>query len=151
MQHGLRDFASWKSSFCTKRLISQLRNWLLAWCDWLPMAITSPFQLWFVHCLKCWTPDFPSFKTTYSMHEMDSIKCSKCVQEFLSSWILHVRFLSLFLLLTFMICFWQRTIKLQSLDYSCKWASICFAMNSIELSSILDCFGDKKAIKNTKT
>ena len=29
--------------------------------------------------------------------------------------------------------------------------SICFAMDSKELSSILDCFGDQKANKNTKT
>ena len=46
---------------------------------------------------------------------------------------------------------WQRTTKLQSLDSSCKWASICFAMDYIKLSLILDCFGDQKAIKNTKT
>ena len=46
---------------------------------------------------------------------------------------------------------WQRTKKLQSLDSSCKWASICFAIDYIELSLILDFFGEKKAIKNTKT
>ena len=28
---------------------------------------------------------------------------------------------------------------------------ICFAMDSIELSLILDCFSDQKAIENTKT
>ena len=94
---------------------------------------------------------FRSFETTYSIHEIDSKKCSKCVQQLLSSWILHVRFLSLFSLLAFMICFWQRIIKLQSLGSSCKWASNCFAMDSIELSSILDCFGDQNTIKNTKT
>ncbi|RVW81533.1 Retrovirus-related Pol polyprotein from transposon 297 [Vitis vinifera] len=38
------------------------------------MAITSSFQLRFVHHLKRWTLDFPSFETTYSMHEMDSKK-----------------------------------------------------------------------------
>ena len=69
----------------------------------------------------------------------------------LSSWILHVRFLSLLSLLAFMICFWQRTIKLQSLGSSRKWASNCFSTDSIELSSILDCFGDQITIKNTKT
>ena len=58
---------------------------------------------------------------------------------------LHVRFLSLFFLLAFLICFWQRTTKLQSLDSSCKWASICFAIDYTELSLILDCFGDKKS------
>ena len=50
-----------------------------------------------------------------------------------------------------MICLWQRTIKLQSLGSSCKWASNCFAMDFIELSLILDCFGDQITIKNTKT
>ena len=139
------------SGFRKGRLISQQRNFPTAWCGCLQMAITSLFQLQFAHCLKRWTADFPSFKTTYSMDEMDSRKCSKYVQHFLSSWILHVRFLSLFSLLAFMICFWKRIIELQSLGSSCKWASNCFAMDSIELSSILDCFGDQKAIKNTKT
>ena len=63
--------------------------------------------------------NFLGFETTYSMHEMDSRKCSKSVQQLMSSWILHVRFLSLFSLLAFMICLWQRTIKLQSLCSSC--------------------------------
>ena len=141
-----------KGWFRSKHLvISQLRNWPLAWCDWLLMAITFSFQLRFAHSLKRWIPDFPSFEKTYSMHEMDSRKFSKCVQQLLSSWILHVRFLSLFSLLAFMICLWQRIIKLQSLDSSCKWASNCFAKDSIELSSILDCFDDQNTIKNTKT
>ena len=50
-----------------------------------------------------------------------------------------------------MICLWQRTIKLQNLGSSCKWASNCFSMDSIKLSLILDCFGDQITIKNTKT
>ena len=70
-----------------------LRNFRIAWRSCLQTAITSSFQLQFVHHLKRWTPDFPSFKTTYSMHEMDSRKYSKYVQQLLSSWILHVRFL----------------------------------------------------------
>ena len=36
-----------------------LRNWLSAWCDWLTMDLTSPFQLRFMYHLKCWTADFP--------------------------------------------------------------------------------------------
>ena len=144
MGFGLRNFRN-------KRLILQLRNFRTAWCGCIQTAITSSFQLQFVHCLKCWTPDFLSFETTYGMNEMESRKYSKCVQQFLSSWILHVRFLSLLLLLAFMICFWKRTIKLQSLGSSCKWDSNFFAMDSIELSSILDCFGDQNTIKNTKT
>ena len=66
----------------------------LALCSCLQTTITSLFQLQFVHHLKSWTPNFPSFETTYSMHKMNSRKYSKCVQELLSSRILHVRFLS---------------------------------------------------------
>ena len=140
------DFAALLLWFRSQGLISHS-----AWCDLILMAITSSFELRFIHRLKCWIPDFPSFETTYSMNEMNSRKCSKCVQELLFSWILHVRFLSLLSLLAFLICFWQRTIKLQSLGSSCKWASNFFAMDFIEISSILDCFGGQNTIKNTKT
>ena len=83
-------------------VVSQLRNTLRNFrssirstlCGCFQLAITSSFQLQFTYRLKRWTPDFPRFKTRYSMHEMDSRKYSKCVQQFLSSWILHVRFLS---------------------------------------------------------
>nr|CAN78344.1 hypothetical protein VITISV_026337 [Vitis vinifera] len=61
-------------------VVSQLRNILrnfrssfrstLHGC--LQIAITSSFQLQFVYHLKIWTPDFLSFETRYSMHEMDS-------------------------------------------------------------------------------
>ena len=40
---------------------------------------------------------------------------------------------------------------LQSFSSSCFWASNCFAQDSKELSSILDCFGDHITNKNTKT
>ena len=40
---------------------------------------------------------------------------------------------------------------LQSFGSSCFWAFHCFAMDSKELSSISDCFGDKKSYQNTKT
>ena len=70
-----------------RKLISQLRNFRSAWCDCLQMAITSSFQLRFAHCLKRWTPDFPRFKTIYSVYKMDSRKFSKCVLQLLSSWI----------------------------------------------------------------
>ena len=40
---------------------------------------------------------------------------------------------------------------LQSFDSSCFWAFHCLAMDSKELSSISDCFGDKKSYQNTKT
>ena len=72
-----------------------LRNWPSTWCDWLPMALTSSFQLRFVLRLKRWIADFLSFETTYSMHQMDSRKCCKSIKQLMSSWILHVRFVSL--------------------------------------------------------
>ena len=83
-------------------LVLQLRNTLrnfrssihLALHSCLQTTITSSFQLQFVYRFKCWTPNFSSFKKTYSMHKMNSRKYSKCVQELLSSRILHVRFLS---------------------------------------------------------
>ena len=39
---------------------------------------------------------------------------------------------------------------LQSFGSTCFWAFHCFSMDSKELSSISDCFGDKKAIKTPK-
>ena len=74
-------------------VVSQLRNTLRnfrssfrsALCSCLQTAITSSFQLQFNHRLKCWTPHFPSFEKTYSMHEMDSLKYSKCVPQLPSS------------------------------------------------------------------
>ena len=39
---------------------------------------------------------------------------------------------------------------LQSFTSSCFWAFHCFAMDSKELFSISDCFGDQKAIKTPK-
>ena len=41
-----------------------LRNWPSTWCDRLPMALTSSFQLRFMHRLKHWIVDFLSFETT---------------------------------------------------------------------------------------
>ena len=69
-------------------VVSQLRNTLRNFrrafrstlCSCLQTAITSSFQLRFIHRLKRWTPNFLRFETKYSMHEMDSIKYSKCVQ-----------------------------------------------------------------------
>ena len=62
------EFISWISK--------SFRNDPLALCSCFQMAITSSFQFWFAHCLKCWTPDLPSFKTIYCMYKMDSKKCS---------------------------------------------------------------------------
>ena len=84
-----------RNYFAAKGWFRSLRNWPLGWCDRLPMGVTSSFQLWFVNRLKHWTAYFPSFETTYNMHQMDFWKYSKSVKQFMSSWILHVRFLSL--------------------------------------------------------
>ena len=120
--------------FAAKSWFRSPRNWPLAWCDQFPMALTPSFQLRITHRLKRWIADFPSFKTTYSMHKLSSRKCSKSGWQLLSSWILHGRFLfadsccplkyfmvdfSLLPLLAFMICLWQRTSKLQSFGSSC--------------------------------
>ena len=48
-----------------------------AWSDWLALAATSLFQLRIVHRLKYWIFDFLSFEMVYSMHQLDSRKCSK--------------------------------------------------------------------------
>ena len=69
-----------------QRVVLQLRNTLrnggttakskkfLLWlcAVHLQMAITSSFQIQIVHRLKRWTPDFPSFKMRYSMHNFSS-------------------------------------------------------------------------------
>ena len=77
----------------SKADFAALRNWPSAWSDQLPMAVTPSFQLRIVHRLKHWIANFPSFETTYSMHELSSKKCSKSVLQWLSSRMLHVRFL----------------------------------------------------------
>ena len=51
-------------------------------------------------------------------------------------------------LLAFRICLWRRTLKLRFFMFrTFHW----FAMDSRELSSISDCFGDQITNKNTKT
>ena len=114
------------------------------------MAVTPSFQLRIMHCLKRWIANFLIFETTYSMHKLNSKKCSKSGWQWLSFWMLHGGFLSLLSLLAFRICLWQRNIKLQSFGSSCFWASHCFVMDSKELSSISDCFGNQITNKNTK-
>ena len=109
----LRNFTTWRTPFRSPW------NWPLAWCDMLPMALTPPFQLRIMYCLKPWISDFSSFETTYNMNKLSHRKCSKSGYQFLSSWMLHVRFLSLLSLLAFMICLWKRATKLQSFVSSC--------------------------------
>ena len=95
-----------------------------AWSDCLAMVVTPSFQLWIVHRLKHWIVDFLSFKTTYSMHKLDSRKCSKsgwndCHQEC---------FMADFLFASppcIPDCLWQRTLKLQSFG-----SLHCFAKDS---------------------
>ena len=139
------NFATWLLWF------HSLRNCLSAWCDCLPMAITSSFQLWFMHCLKIGLLTSQASKWHIVCIKSTPGSAGNVSYNCYYLGFLHVRFFSLFFLLAFLIWFWQRTTKLQSLDSSCKWASIFFAMDYTKISFILDCFGDQKAIKNTKT
>ena len=66
-----------RSSFRSCEMGFGLRNFRSALCGCLQMAITSSFQLQFVHHLNRWTPDFPSFEMTYSIHNLSSSNCSK--------------------------------------------------------------------------
>ena len=75
-----------------------LRNWPSACYDRLLMALTSSFQLRFVHRMKRWLANFPSFETTYGMHQIGSHKCFKSVRQLMSSCILYVAFILAFLI-----------------------------------------------------
>ena len=112
VQNGCKIFAAKGQHFRSQRLISQPCNILpSAWSDLLAMAVTPSFQLRIAHRLKHWIFNFLSFKTTYRMNKLDFRKCSKngwhdCYQEcFMADF-------SLFPLLAFLICLWQRTSKL---------------------------------------
>ena len=65
------EFISW--------ILKSFRNGFLALCSCLQIAITSSFQLRFVHHLKYWTSDFLSFKEIYGMSKMDFRKYDKFV------------------------------------------------------------------------
>ena len=113
VQNGCEIFTAKGQHFRSPRLISQpCKNLPSTWSDLLAMVGTPSFQLWIAHCLKHWIVDFLSFKTTYSMHKLNSSKCSKsgwndCHQEcFMAG-------SSLLPLLAFRICLWKRTLKLQ--------------------------------------
>ena len=98
--------------FRSKRVISQLCKILHStWSDWLPMAITPSFQLRIAHRLKHWIVDFLRFKMTYSMHKLNSRKCSKSGWHDWYQECFMIDF-SLLPLLAFRICLWQRTSKL---------------------------------------
>ena len=92
------------AKFCSmKDTISQpkadftaLQNWPSTWSDWLPMGVTPSFQFQIVHRLKCWIANFPSFQTKCGMHKLSSRKCSKSGWQWLSSKMLHGRFLFAF-------------------------------------------------------
>ena len=147
------NFASWKCPFRKLNLwFRSYRNCLSAWCSCLPMDITSLFQLWFAHCLKHWTPDFPSFEAIYSMYKMDPRKWSKMCPA--------AALLLNFFMLDSSLCFssldsWFGFSK--GLQSSKAWIlhvnELPFALPWIIQSSpsILDCIGDQKSIKNTKT
>ena len=62
--HNLKDTISLpKADFAAITLwFRSLRNWPLAWCDRLPMALTFSFQFRIIDRLKRWIANFPSFK-----------------------------------------------------------------------------------------
>ena len=71
-------FRSKRTTFSQPKAdFAAVQNLPSAWSDWLPMAVTPSFQLRIVYRLKHWIFDFLSFETTYSMHKLDSRKCSK--------------------------------------------------------------------------
>ena len=96
VQDGYEIISQLKADFVEAFL--RLRNWLSAWCDQLPMALTSSIQLRFTYCLKHQISDFPSFETTYGVYQMDSRKCFKSVKQLMSSCILHAAFILAFLI-----------------------------------------------------
>ena len=122
-QDGCEIISQPKADFAT------LQNWLSAWSDLLPMALTSSFQVQFMNHLKRWIVDFLIFKKTYSMYKLDSMKCSK------SGWNdYHQECFMADILFTsppcIPDCLWQRTLKLQSFGSLCFWAFHCFAKDS---------------------
>ncbi|KAL6311235.1 hypothetical protein AAG906_000551 [Vitis piasezkii] len=72
----LRNHFATKSDFAT--LCKILPS---AWSDRLAMAVTPSFQLRITYRLKHWILDFLSFEMVYSMHKLDSRKCSKSKEE----------------------------------------------------------------------
>ena len=77
-QNGCEIFTAKGQHFRSPRLILQpCKNLPSTWSDLLAMAVTPSFQLRIVYCLKHWIVDFLSFETTYSMHKLNSRKCSK--------------------------------------------------------------------------
>ena len=70
-----------------------VQNLPSAWSDWLPMDVTPSFQVRIMHRLKNWIANFSRFETMYSIHKLRSRKCSKSGWQWLSSRMLHGRFL----------------------------------------------------------
>ena len=78
VQNGCKIFVAKGQDFRSPRLISQsCKNLPSAWSDLLAVAVTPSFQLRITYRLKHWIVDFLSFETTYSMHKLNSRKCSK--------------------------------------------------------------------------
>ena len=139
------DFASWICDFATCEIVFQLGAVVFQWPKllyfssdlhtvWSDGLLTSRASKRYIVCIK-WTPG-----STRNV----SFSCSPL--EFL-----RVRFLSLFFLIAFLIGFGNglRSSKAWILDVNELPFSFPWIIQSSP--SILDCFGDKKAIKNTKT
>ena len=124
------DFASWICDFATCKIVFQLGVVVFQWPELLHLSsdlhtiwsvglLTSLDSKRYIVCIK-WTPG------------AQNVSCSCSPLEFL-----HVRFLSLFFLLAFLIWLWHRVTKLQILVSSWIWASNWFAMNYTKISLIL--------------
>ena len=84
---------------------------------------------------------------------MDFEKCSKSSKEDCSFRPLFSSLCFSSLRCSFLAYFewlWKKGYGAPKLGSSWIWAFHCFAMDSKELSSILDCFGDQKSIKTPK-
>ena len=77
--HFKNFFTPWKGFFALWISRCEIFTQLCAVC--LQMAITSSFQIQIMHCLKLWISDFLSFKTTYHVHNLSSMKCFKIVSN----------------------------------------------------------------------
>ena len=98
-----------------------------------------------------WTPLGRSTRYSWTSHPDDSISYPDMLSGSLTStairWFVRTPCPDIFCSLHSRFAYGK---GLQSFISTCFWAFHCFAMDSKELSSFSDCFGDQKAIKTPK-
>ena len=130
-----------KGWFCSRAKFSFSLEWSAS--NGCNSFISSPNHTSF-KALDC---DFLSFKMTYSMHKLDSRKCSKsglhdCHQEcFMADF-------SLLPFLAFWICLWKRTLKLR-FSMFLSFTLLCHGFERTLLN--LGLLWWSKSYQNTKT